>query len=580
MCDDMMDPLRAPIRHKAVPPLATVRRVRDLLAGLDLFTVETFHPPAGGGAAYSCRLELGDVPFLGAGFSVNGKGMSPRWALASAYGEFMERLECGELLPRLPGGSDAADARDVPIEMFALECPEAFVRAMGVADREDLAEFLRDAFGGAPMRCVPFLNVEDGATVLLPEEIIRDLCGTTGLSAGNTRDEAMLQGLMEIFERYVTRKLYQFQLTPPEVPEALFEGTEVLNRLRGLGLRFSIRDCSLGKSFPVIGLALTLPDGRRALRLGAASSPVTALERCMTEVYQGTIEGAMRRFHQPGVLDTGNALRVYEEYCSTISTSSGAWPDCAFDAEPSYPFMGFDRTDLVGDAQALQHFIGVASRLGGKLFARDCSHLGFPAYRLYMPGASEAFLNFTMTRQDYAHWMRLRRHRETACHLPAASGEALEALASAVLAARGALMPIARDPLAWLADRTMPGVGALEGAFFPLLFGATGRYSLAAEEMDLYLETEASHKGPRLQWKALAAFWRALKSGETAASAAAAISEQYGGALATRCLAGFSEPAALFDRRAWPVCPDCDACALRQRCVRPTAEALSVQLFR
>jgi ribosomal protein S12 methylthiotransferase accessory factor len=87
------------------------------------------------------------------------------------------------------------------------------------------------------------------------------------------------------------------------VPEALFEGTLVLNRLRALGLGYSIRDCSLGKNFPVIGLTLTLPDGRRTLRLGAAASPVTALERCLTEVYQGSPEAAARRFRRPGALD-------------------------------------------------------------------------------------------------------------------------------------------------------------------------------------------------------------------------------------------------------------------------------------
>jgi ribosomal protein S12 methylthiotransferase accessory factor YcaO len=142
MFGDMTRPLRAPERHKAVPPLETVRRIRALLADLDVFTVETFHPPAENGAAYSCRLELGDAPFLGAGFSVNGKGMSPRWALASAYGEFMERLECGELLPGLPEGFSEPDAVDMPAERFARECPEAFLRAMGVEDRGELANSL------------------------------------------------------------------------------------------------------------------------------------------------------------------------------------------------------------------------------------------------------------------------------------------------------------------------------------------------------------------------------------------------------------------------------------------------------
>ncbi|MDD3213475.1 MAG: YcaO-like family protein [Eubacteriales bacterium] len=568
----MKEPFQAPVSHKAVPPYATVRRVRELLAGLDVFTVETFHTPAYRGAACSCRLELGDAPFLGAGYSVNGKGMSPRWALASAYGEFMERLECGELLPGYPG--EPGDSGEMPVDLFARECPEAFVFGMGLADREALADFLRSAFPDGFIRCVPFTGVGDCAQIPLPERMIRDLCGTTGLCAGNTRDEAMMQGLMEIFERYATRKLYQFRLTPPEVPESLFEGTEVLHRLRALGLQYSIRDCSLGKAFPVVGLALTLPDGRRTIRLGAAASPVIALERCLTEVYQGTPGAAEHRFRQPGILDANNKQQLFAEYCDTISTGSGAWLDCAFDGEPSYPFAGFGRTVFENDSRALRYFIDLASQFGGRLFARDCSQLGFPAYRLYMPGASEAFLNFTLTREDYVLWQRLCRHRETVFHLPRASGTELEALASAVLAARKALMPISRDPLAWLAGRAVSA--AAEGVFFPLLFGATGRYALAAEEMIAYLETPASNEGPRRYLKALVLFWQALADGTSPVQAADSVASAYGQALANRCLAGLN--ATPFEREDWPVCPDCAQCALRGRCTHSAAAALSAQL--
>jgi len=572
----MTMPLRAPERRRAVPPLDTVMRVRKMLADLDIFTAETFYPPAAGGAVYSCRLELGDAPLLGAGFALSGSGTSPRWALASAYGELMERLCCGELLPRLPGGPGDADAEDVPVDVFAHQCPQPFVRAMGVANREELAGFLQDAYGGT-LRCVPFCDVGSGEKVMLPEGMIRDLCGTTGLCAGNTRDEAILHGLMEIFERHATRKLYQYRLTPPEIPEALFEGTEVMKRLRALDLKFSIRDCALGKAYPVIGLELTQPDGRRAFLLGAAASPVAALERCLIKAYSGAPEEVERRFHRPGALE--DEKRINEEYCSTISTGSGAWPDSAFAGELSYP-PSLEMGALVDDAQALKHFMGVASRWGGRLYARDCSHLGFPAYRLYMPGASETYLNFTMTRQDYVLWTRLCAHRQTVCRLPAAPQEALEALASAILEARRAQMPFSRAPVTWLAERTMRGAGAWEGAFFPLLFGATGRYALAADEMDSYLDTAASHEGPRLRWRALATFWRALADGRTAAAAADAVKDRFGPALAAQCLSGFSEPASLFSPKDWPVCPDCSNCALRKRCVRPEAEALAIRLFR
>ncbi len=572
----MIVPLQTPETHKAVPPLETVHRIRKILANLDIITVETFNTPTYHTAAYSCRVELGDEPFLGAGFSVNGKGMSPHWALASAYGELIERLSCGTLLPQFP--DETNNQFTLSPNEFAHHCPDAFVLGMGVSSREALAAFLQNAYQGKPLVCSAYTDVESGEQVLLPDDLLRDLCGTTGLCAGNTPSEAMLQGLMEIFERYATRKIYQYQLTPPPIPDAYFEGAEVLHRIRALGLMYSIRDCSLGKRFPVIGLVLTLPDGKRTMRLGAAASPVTALERCLTEIYQGTSAAAEGRFQPPGALDLGNAFQLFAEYCETISTGSGAWPDETLDGEPSYPFTGFGQAVFGSDGQALHYYTALSAKWGGRLYARNCSVLGFPAYRLYMPGASEAFFNFTLTQQDYILWQHLRTHRETVLRLPYATPAALKALALGILSARKATMPIAREPQAWLAEKAMPGIGALEGALIPLLLGAAGYYSSASTELSAFLATPASEQTPKRYLKVLTAFWLELAKGISPEAAADSITQTCGTTLSVRCLQSIAEPATLFSQEDWPVCPDCGHCALRKRCRLPAAEALAARL--
>ena len=129
-------------RRKAVPPEETIRRIRGILSDCDLFVVETTFPAQNG--TYSCRLELGDPPLFGWGFGVNGKGMSPRYALASAYGELMERLSSGALMPCCP--FDEADAVAMSVQAFAAQCPDAFLRALKICSKEELAGFLRDCF--------------------------------------------------------------------------------------------------------------------------------------------------------------------------------------------------------------------------------------------------------------------------------------------------------------------------------------------------------------------------------------------------------------------------------------------------
>lgn len=550
-------------RRKAAPPQETIHRIREILHERGLFVVETTFPERCG--TYSCRLELGDPPLFGQGFGVNGKGMSPRFALASAYGELMERLCAGVLMPYCP--YDAADGVDLSPQAFAEQCPDALLQALELRSKPELVAFLRDCFGEDRLKCAPFRCLNDGSVALIPLELVQLLCGTTGLCAGNTPEEAMLQGLMEVFERYAVRKLYQYGLTPPEIPADEFAGTQVLQRLAESGLRYSIRDLSLGKGYPVLALALRRPGGERALNPGAAASREIALERCLTELYQGNAQAVSRRFHRPGALDGRDGTAMAWAYMATVTDGSGAFPDSAFDGPPSYPPPGTGE-QFSSDAQALSAYADLVRERGSAVYVRDQSRLGFPVYRVYVPGASETFLHYPLSRAEFAAWVRLRRASKIVHDLPGASRESLEALADAMTDLKQARLPVYRAPLERLADRSTPGVGAHEGAFEALLLGSVGRYGQAARAMDAFLATDAANRAPRRLYQAYRAFWRALDSGEDEAAALASCERVYGANLAARCRAAHSTPNGLFDPQIWPQCPNCNACALAPRCPR------------
>jgi ribosomal protein S12 methylthiotransferase accessory factor len=85
--------------YKACDPLETVERVRAILDGLGIEVVEshTDEPDLG---LYSCRIQM-VLPEGGRilpGIGSNGKGMTRAYSLASAYAEFMERVQNGFLL--------------------------------------------------------------------------------------------------------------------------------------------------------------------------------------------------------------------------------------------------------------------------------------------------------------------------------------------------------------------------------------------------------------------------------------------------------------------------------------------------
>ena len=197
-----------------------------------------------------------------------------------------------------------------------------------------------------------------------------------GVVRGQHAEEAMLQGLMEVFERYAVKKLYQYELTPPEIPADEFAGTQVLRWLAASGLRYSIRDLSLGKGYPVLGLALWLPGGERALHLGSAASREIALERCLTELYQGNAGAVSRRFHRPGALNGQDGPAAAWAYMAMVTDGSGAFPDRVFDGPPSYPPHDAG-APFATDAQALCAYVDLARERGSAVYVRDYSRLGF-----------------------------------------------------------------------------------------------------------------------------------------------------------------------------------------------------------
>ena len=559
----MQNSFHDPEKVKAAAPIDTVARVREILYRMDVMVMETFHESVCGNATYSCTLELGDPPMNRRGMTVNGKGMTPRLAQASAYGELMERMQCGELPPPLLDDHLPEDAVLMSTQRYAAECPEELLHMIGLKDRIEFTEFLRKILGDEELCLVPFRS--HGKTVLLSEDMLRTLCGTTGLCAGNIPEESILQGIMEAFERYAAKKIYMLSLTPPLVPTELFEGTTVLSRLKKLGMPFTIRDCSLGKKFPVIGLTIIRSDGKRAFRLGAAISPVTALERCLTELYQGSANAIEERFFTEDALDESDEHARYQGYCSVLTVSGGPWPDAVFRTNESYPFQGFGETEFSSWSQALTYYTGLVRQWGSDIYVRAYDTLGFPAYRVYMPGFCEAFLNFTMSREDYCDWMRLRRLSKIVLRLPYVSTESLTVLADAIAAARGALMPFYREPLAVLKHPAMPRL-EYSGVLLPLIMAAGGYYAQAAYGMEEFLSTPESDIGPKLLWKAYASLCRSLAQGDTRSMAREQLQKTYGEMLSERCITALDNPSIMFPVESWPVCPDCGKCRLRSRC--------------
>lgn len=163
-------------------------------------------------------------------------------ALASALGEYFERLSTNYFFADFWLGDTIANGPFVhyPNEKwFPLteddEVPEglldARLRAFYDPDDQLTASMLVDLQSGNDERGVcglPFTRQSDGETVYIPMNIVGNLYVSNGMSAGNTRNEARVQGLSEVFERHIKNRIIAESISLPEIP------AEVMARYPGV----------------------------------------------------------------------------------------------------------------------------------------------------------------------------------------------------------------------------------------------------------------------------------------------------------------------------------------------------------
>lgn len=407
--------------YKAVAPEDTIARIRALLRRSDLFVIER-HWNLSPGHWASVHLQI-----PGTGFAVNGKGIDARFALASAYGELMERLQF------LYGLGLA-----YPDQELIAEAPLAAWPTDLTARLARIAAGSRKATGdGVPV--VPFYHLGSGELRLLPIEALRQSALTNGCCAGNTPPEALIHGICEILERFVLRRIVVEQPVLPSIPVAELRGFPVhatLAHLQRQGLEVIVKDCSFGGAWPVVGLILR--QGERGIfHVGASPSFPLALERCLTEVFQGI--GLDRLIAKLPPLPTA-APRTDEEaslrFVRAAKNIERLVEPCLLESSGGYAveYVQRSRPDMVSDAtlKALLRRIGDA---GHEVYVRDIGFLGFPSFILHISGMS--------TLQDEAY----HRHSQT---------EARERLAALYMR----LDEASTSEVRWLAESGDPQAGA------------------------------------------------------------------------------------------------------------------------
>lgn len=338
----------------------------------------------------------------------NGKGVCSKSSLASALGEYFERISCNYFFADYYLGETFSKGEFVHypderwFDISGDEMPEGLLDASlweyYDPNEELLPEQIFDLNSGAGERgicALPFTRLRDEKKIYFPVNIIGNLYVSNGMSAGNTMHEARVQALSEIFERYVKNKIIAQGICLPPIPQAVIDRfpriKASIDALIAHGYHLRIADASLGGKYPVVSVTLINPkDASVFASFGAHPCFEVALERTVTELLQGRKlsgindldEFQVPSFNMDEVADPQNLETHFINATGLLSYDF-------FKDKPDYAFVDWNHSsNTQGEFAYLSQAI---HDLGFDIYITEYEHLNVYACRILVPGMSEIY---------------------------------------------------------------------------------------------------------------------------------------------------------------------------------------------
>ena len=393
-------------KFKDADPVFTVERIQNILDDLGISYYEIWHD-SGLDNCYSLSVKSNNgVP------SANGKGVSKEFARASAYGEFIERIQVGLFLYKYQSiiRNDAANIHAFAPDAMYMDVDELIqngewmdhiIHSYGskILTRESIAELCRvyACADDGKILTVPFYSVFEDRYVYLPTAFIDQMYTTNGVCAGNTREEAWIHAMSEIMERHsAIKKIVSGSPSPRISDETLKKYSTVyniINQIRETG-KYDVQvfDYSIGNGFPIVSTRIIDKD-TQCYRVDVAADPVfeIALQRSLTELLQSHNIEKITVSHNGKILKNVNEFPTIINVINQLETGSGMYTAEYFADEISCSSEAtvFPDHSNKSNFELCAYMFDLYRKIGKPLYIRNYSYLGFPSYRFIVPGFSE-----------------------------------------------------------------------------------------------------------------------------------------------------------------------------------------------
>lgn len=381
-------------KWKDKDPVETVEDIKKFLSDRDIIVNENEITCVG--SCYAVVLMIEDTNLF-----VNGKGISKEFAMASAYGELMERIITNVLFrynyyDRYSQNKEFIFLKDeVRVDRDAYDEKDKYPLGLEQCDY-DVALNVQKYFTAYSDKLVlePFETLKGNKTRYFPISVLDVAYGTNGVAFGNTVEEAKTQALSEVFERYCNKRIINEEVVMPRVP--LKSGAinarvrkEINELKKKTGLSISVYDASLGEGYPVICVIYqNKHNNTYFVKFGAHFDINIAIERCLTEMFQGRQLDQSKYMKKKIYLKDATWRKKNME--SILHTGDGFYPLKVLEGKKaSYRFEPWPEFESNGEA--LDFYTNKLLELNEDTFFKIYKDGDFCTVRYLVPGISQIY---------------------------------------------------------------------------------------------------------------------------------------------------------------------------------------------
>ncbi len=393
-------------KFKDMPPEKTVEKIQAILKELGIELVEKW-TDSGIESCWSVNVSVKDAyPFF-----TNGKGVTRALARASAYAEFIERMQCGLFLYKFQ-----SIARDPEMNLQSYAPDGRYMTMAELEENGEWMDYVIQTYGSGLTRkklaeqcrvyactdedqiwTIPCYSLFEKKTVYLPAGFVEHIYSANGCCAGNSREEAWVHAFSEMMERRSTIAMLTGGKAAPRIPEEVIRqfplASKILDTIRSSGnYDIQIFDFSQGNGLPVVATRI-IDKRNHGYIVNVSADPVLeiAIDRTLTEIFQGRKLETFGSTHNGSTLDEVDSFPMAHNVLNQIENGNGMFCLDFFTEELSCGDVCTEFADHRGktNGELLEFMLGLYRDLNRPVYVRNYSFLGFHSYQFVVPGFSE-----------------------------------------------------------------------------------------------------------------------------------------------------------------------------------------------